>query len=69
MLVLTLRPKCPSVLIGGDIRLILLSVEPGRTARFGIEAPRDVQVDRQEVRERAERTDHSRMKPGGGAES
>jgi len=42
------------VLIGEDVRIVVLSVHRGRV-RLGIYAPRSVQVDRQEVCERRSR--------------
>lgn len=37
--------------IGDDVRITVISIQ-GRQVRFAIEAPRDVSVDREEVRER-----------------
>jgi carbon storage regulator len=38
------------VVIGDDIRVMVVSIGPGRV-KLGIEAPRNVQVDRSEVAE------------------
>jgi len=48
MLVLTRRPG-ESICVGNGIVVTVLSTENGR-ARIGIEAPRDVRIDRTEVR-------------------
>ncbi|OJY94437.1 MAG: hypothetical protein BGP25_05455 [Lysobacterales bacterium 63-13] len=50
MLVLS-RGKGESILIGDAIEVCLLSLN-GKEARIGIIAPREVAVDRREVRER-----------------
>jgi carbon storage regulator len=50
MLVLTRRPG-EEIVIGGDIRLTVVSVK-GDRVRIGIEAPPTVVIDRQEVHER-----------------
>lgn len=50
MLILTRRPG-ESVLIGTDVKLIVLKVQ-GNQVRIGIAAPEGVSVDREEVRER-----------------
>ncbi|HEY1603369.1 MAG TPA: carbon storage regulator CsrA [Pirellulales bacterium] len=54
MLVLS-RKKGESVVIDGDIKITVLSVQ-GQTIRLGIEAPRETPVFRSEVLERL-RTD------------
>lgn len=53
MLVLTRRPG-ETILIGDDITLTVLGVV-GNQVRFGIEAPRNVSIDRAEIRERKKR--------------
>ena len=40
-----------SIIIGDDIKITVLEVS-GRSVRLGIDAPRDVIVDREEVREK-----------------
>ena len=52
MLVLT-RKVNQSIVIGEDVRIVVVAIE-GDQVRLGIEAPRDVAVDRSEVRERTE---------------
>ena len=52
MLVLT-RNEGQSILIGDDIKLTVVSAK-GAQVRFGIEAPRDTKILREEVRERDE---------------
>ena len=50
MLVLT-RKVGEAIYIDGDIRVVVQSIE-GKTVRLGIEAPRDIQVLRDELRRR-----------------
>jgi carbon storage regulator len=50
MLVLTRRPG-EEIVIDGDIRVTVVSVK-GDRIRLGIDAPRSVVVDRQEIHER-----------------
>lgn len=50
MLILTRRVD-ETLLIGDDIRIVVLGVK-GQQVRLGIEAPNDMSVDREEVRER-----------------
>jgi carbon storage regulator len=50
MLVLSRKPG-QEVVIGDNIRITIVSVR-GEQVRLGIEAPRNVAVDRQEVHER-----------------
>ncbi len=50
MLVLTRRLE-EKIVIGNDICITILSIE-GDRVRLGIEAPKSVRVDRQEVHER-----------------
>lgn len=55
MLILT-RRSGESIMIGDDIKITVLDVT-GRQVRFGIAAPRNIAVDREEIadRKRAER--------------
>ena len=53
MLVLS-RREDESILIGNNIRITVVRIEGGRI-KIGIEAPKDVSVDRPEVREKKER--------------
>ncbi len=48
MLILT-RNVNSSITIGDDIRVTVLSVK-GSQVRIGVDAPRDIQVDREEIR-------------------
>jgi carbon storage regulator len=50
MLVLT-RKRGEGIVIGSDIRIKVLAVDGGKV-RIGINAPKDVIVDRQEVHDR-----------------
>lgn len=50
MLVLT-RREGEKLNIGDDVTITLLEIKKGQV-RFGIDAPRDVAIDRSEVRER-----------------
>jgi carbon storage regulator len=50
MLVLT-RKVGENIIIGDNIRVTIVSIDGGKV-RIGIDAPRDVTVDRQEVHER-----------------
>jgi carbon storage regulator len=50
MLILSRRPS-ESVLIGDEVTVTVLSIK-GNQVRFGIDAPRDVAVDREEIWER-----------------
>lgn len=47
MLVLSRKP-CESVVIGDEVKVSVLSVR-GKIVRLGIEAPRDVTVNREEI--------------------
>jgi carbon storage regulator len=53
MLVLS-RKIGEEIVIGGDIRVVVVSVLGGKV-RIGISAPKDVAVDRQEVHEQRRR--------------
>lgn len=55
MLVLERRVQ-EALIIGGNVRVTFLGVR-GSVARFGIEAPHSVTVDREEVHERKKRED------------
>lgn len=50
MLILSRTPGT-SIVIGNDITVTVLGVS-GRQVRIGIAAPRDVRVDREEIREK-----------------
>jgi carbon storage regulator len=49
MLILTRRPG-ESILIGDDIKVTITKIR-GRQISVGVEAPNDVAVDREEIRE------------------
>lgn len=51
MLVLT-RREGEVVLIGDDIRVMVVRIKPNGQVQLGIEAPRDVLVLREEIAER-----------------
>ena len=53
MLVLT-RKRDEKIIIGDDIVIAVVEIR-GDKVRLGIEAPRDIRVDREEVREDIER--------------
>ena len=50
MLVLT-RKEAESIVIGNDVRVTVVSVGPGRV-KIGIDAPKWMAIDRQEVHDR-----------------
>lgn len=50
MLILTRKPG-EAIYIGNDVKVTVLDVK-GNQVRFGIDAPRNVAVDREEIRER-----------------
>lgn len=50
MLVLTRKPN-ESLIIGEDIKVTILGIR-GNQVRIGIEAPPNISVDREEIRER-----------------
>lgn len=56
MLTLTRKPG-EKLLIGDDISVVVLAVH-GNQVRIGIDAPKDIRVDREEVRERIEAESH-----------
>jgi carbon storage regulator len=62
MLILSRRPS-ESVLIGDEVTVTVLSIK-GNQVRFGIAAPRNVTVDREEVWERK----HGQEQPAAPAE-
>lgn len=51
MLVLSRNPG-ERILIGGSIEVEILGVQPDGSVRVGVTAPRDILVDREEVRDR-----------------
>lgn len=50
MLILTRRPD-ETVVIGNNIRVRVMGVN-GNQVRIGIDAPKDIEVDREEIHER-----------------
>ena len=50
MMVLSRRTG-ESIIIGDDVRVVIVAVK-GDQVRLGIQAPRDIEIDRQEVRDR-----------------
>lgn len=52
MLILTRRPN-ETICIGNDIKVHVLGIN-GQQVRIGVDAPKDVCVDREEIRERRE---------------
>ena len=61
MLILTRRPD-ETVVIGNDIRVRVMAVK-GNQVRIGIEAPKNIEVDREEIHERKqqERANNKRL--------
>jgi len=57
MLVIT-RKEGESIMIGDEIEIIVIEYKDNR-ARIGIKAPRDVPVDRREIREKISRISKS----------
>lgn len=55
MLVLS-RKKNESIVVGDDIRITVIDIGPGKI-RLGIEAPKDVRVDREEIRRKIQGND------------
>lgn len=51
MLILTRRIG-ESLIIGGDIKVTVLGMNASRQLRLGIEAPKHINVDREEIHER-----------------
>jgi carbon storage regulator len=61
MLVLT-RKMHESLIIGDDIRIVVLDIR-GDKIRLGIECPRQIRVDREEVRARIDAGEIRRDRP------
>lgn len=59
MLILTRRAN-EAIRIGEDITVVVMGVK-GNQVRIGIEAPKELSVDREEVRERKEREPQQRV--------
>lgn len=57
MLILTRRPQ-ETIRVGDEVTITVLGVE-GSKVRIGINAPRHISVDRQEVYERKQREAHA----------
>ena len=53
-LVLTRRVG-ETIVIGDDIRITVVQVDRSNSVRLGILAPKEVRIDREEIRERIER--------------
>lgn len=50
MLILTRKPS-QTICIGNEIEVVILGVK-GQQVRIGVSAPKDVEVDRSEIRDR-----------------
>ncbi len=61
MLILT-RNEGESIFIGEDIKITVMRISKGQV-RIGIEAPKAIEVDREEIRERKNR---ERLEQSGG---
>jgi carbon storage regulator len=61
MLILTRRVG-ETVMIGNDVTVTVLGVH-GQQVRVGINAPKDMRVDREEIRERINREKDGTLKP------
>lgn len=61
MLVVTRKVK-QRIFIGDDIVITLVEIEGGGKARIGVEAPANIRVDREEVREARKRTEAANAK-------
>jgi carbon storage regulator len=61
MLILTRRIG-ETVMIGNDVTVTVLGVK-GNQVRVGINAPKDMRVDREEIRERINREKDGTLKP------
>jgi carbon storage regulator len=61
MLILTRRVG-ETVMIGNDVTVTVLGVK-GNQVRVGINAPKDMRVDREEIRERINREKDGTLKP------
>lgn len=64
MLILMRRPA-ESIQIGEDVTLTVVDVQ-GSKVRLGITAPKNVPIDRQELRERKKRCPRPPREAGGG---
>jgi carbon storage regulator len=66
MLILSRTPR-ETIVIGGRIRVTVLSVK-GNQVRIGIEAPKNIEVHREEIYDRIarERTENAATKEEGG---
>lgn len=51
MLILT-RRKGETIIINGNIKITLVDILPNRVLRIGIDAPKDIIIDREEIHER-----------------
>lgn len=61
MLILT-RKQDQVIRIGDDIKVVILGVDHNQV-RVGVEAPRDLEVHRQEVYEKIQQERRGRLKP------
>lgn len=61
MLILTRRPD-ETVVIGKDIRVRVMGVN-GNQVRIGIEAPKNIEVDREEIHERKQQERANKKRP------
>lgn len=57
MLVLT-RRQGEKLIIGGDVTVTVLSIK-GNQVRFGIDAPRDVKIHREEIYQRIQKEERT----------
>ena len=57
------RHKNESLIVGNDIVITVIDIR-GDKVRLGIDAPRDIRVDRSEVREAIEREEAARRANG-----
>ena len=60
MLVLKRKPN-QSILIGENIRIVVVSVDQGGGVKLGIEAPNDVNIVREEILEEERRNKQAQM--------
>lgn len=58
MLILTRKPQ-QTICIGDDITVKVLGVE-GQSVRIGVQAPKHIPIDRQEIRDRKDRERNDR---------
>lgn len=61
MLILTRKPD-ETVVIGNDIRVRVMGVN-GNQVRIGIEAPKNIEVDREEIHERKQQERANKKRP------